>query len=219
MIKPDEEKVIIENPDNGELALEGLLAKPAETTPGSNKFPGVAICHPHPLYGGSMHNNVVEELCNTLASRGIYALRFNFRGVGNSQGGFDNGRGEKKDSLAALTFLAQHDNVDQERLGILGYSFGGAIALINGVEDERIIAIGAVSPSGLPDFTKCSKPRLVISGRKDMVVPAASITEQEGEIKGNGEGSLQIIEEADHFWFGYEEEISQKIASFFEEQL
>jgi alpha/beta superfamily hydrolase len=84
----------------GELKLEAAWHHPD----GMGPFPGVVVCHPHPLHGGDMSNNVISAICETLAKHSIAALRFNFRGVGNSEGEFGGGYQEQDDIAAALTF-------------------------------------------------------------------------------------------------------------------
>jgi alpha/beta superfamily hydrolase len=122
---------------SGELTLVGVLHRPQGTG-----LPAVAVCHPHPLYGGDMENNVVVSLCGALADAGVAALRFNFRGVGGSGGSHGGGIGERQDALAALDFLAGVAGVDGGGLGLAGYSFGALVAL--GAADER------ACPSGPP---------------------------------------------------------------------
>jgi len=101
------------------LQIQGLL----QSRPGDK---GVVITHPHPLYGGSMHNNVVESLVHAYQQAGYATLRFNFRGVGSSQGRYDDGQGEQEDVNAALHYLAeQGTNV----VDLAGYSFGAWVGL------------------------------------------------------------------------------------------
>ena len=100
--------------NNGSLKIEGLLRK----QPGEN---GVVICHPHPLMGGSMHNNVVEAIKDAFALQNYTTLRFNFRGAGNSTGNYDEGRGEQTDILSAHEFLKKSGI---EKIFFAGYSFG-----------------------------------------------------------------------------------------------
>ena len=85
---------------SNDLVLEGVVAS------GETPCPGVVVCHPHPLYGGDMDSAVVTTICRELETRGIASLRFNFRGVGGSQGTHDEGRGETDDLRAAISFLA-----------------------------------------------------------------------------------------------------------------
>src|SRR5579875_1176116 len=86
----------------------------------------LVVCHPHPLYGGSMDNNVVDALCDAALQEGLAALRFNFRGVGRSTGSYDNGEGEQEDVLAAVQ--AAGDRLSGAAIGLAGYSFGASVA-------------------------------------------------------------------------------------------
>jgi alpha/beta superfamily hydrolase len=99
------------------LTLEGLLHLPPVTP-----CPGVVVAHPHPQYGGDMHNNVVHALCRAVNSVGAAALRFNFRGVGASEGSFDNGVGEQRDVAGALEYLRALPEITA-RIALVGYSF------------------------------------------------------------------------------------------------
>lgn len=104
------------------LTLEGVLATPD----GAGPFPAVIVCHPHPLYGGSMDNNVVDGLCAGLARQSLASLKFNFRGVGGSQGSFAHGAGEQRDVSAALAYITTVHEIDTGRIGLAGYSAGAA---------------------------------------------------------------------------------------------
>jgi len=107
----------------GDLTLEGVCHLPEGTGP----FPVAVVCHPHPLYGGTMDNNVVYAVCQTLCQRGILALRFNFRGVGRSEG-MVGGMGDPEDVVAAISFIISMDRVDVARVGLCGYSAGAVAA-------------------------------------------------------------------------------------------
>ena len=97
-----------------EYEIEGLLTQRDEKK-------GVVVTHPHPLYGGDMYNMVVESIVHVYQMKGYSTLKFNFRGVGRSQGAYDNGLGEQKDVLSALSFLA---DLGMDRIDLAGYSFG-----------------------------------------------------------------------------------------------
>ncbi|MCH8980866.1 alpha/beta hydrolase [candidate division KSB1 bacterium] len=118
------------------LNFEGVVATPddadGKTPDGKSpegKFPGVVICHPHPLFGGNMDNNVVLALAFELVEQGFAVLRFNFRGVGNSEGEHTKGEKEHEEALGALEFMRAWQQVDSNRVGILGYSFGTGVIL------------------------------------------------------------------------------------------
>ena len=109
--------------NRGELRLEGVVGCPDEV---SGPAPGVVICHPGPAGGGNMNNNLVLSLYFALIDNGFIALRFNFRGVGSSQGIHSQGEKEPEDAAAALELLAASPDVDRDRIGMPGYSFGTA---------------------------------------------------------------------------------------------
>src|SRR5690554_4830659 len=119
---------------SGTLNLEGCLVIPQRVGTAA----GVVICHPHPLYGGSMANNVVYAVSRALTKKGIASFCFNFRGVGRSEGVHDGGQGEIDDTLAAIAFLADRSEIESGRVGLAGYSFGGAVALNAAMQSGRI---------------------------------------------------------------------------------
>ena len=201
----------------GELSLEGVLSVPEGTGP----FPAVIVCHPHPLYGGSMDNNVVDSLCESLARASFISFKFNFRGVGESQGIFSQGIGEQEDVRAAISFLIGVVEADSERVGLAGYSAGAGFAFPVGVEDTRIKALAAVSPPlSMFDFESlmdCSKPKLLISGNRDNFTYSNQFLGFCQDLPEPKE--CDIIEGADHFWWGYESTLASKVTAFFSRAL
>ena len=202
---------------SGGLSLEGILAVPEGTGP----FPAVIVCHPHPLYGGSMDNNVVYSLCETLAQASLVSFKFNFRGVGGSQGESGQGIGEREDVEAAITFISTVKEVDSKRIGLAGYSAGAGFAFPVGFNDARIKALAAISPP-LPmfkfDFLKgCLKPKLLISGSRDSFIPTDEFLEFCQTLPEPKE--YESIEGADHFWWGYESALAAKVVAFFRKVL
>jgi alpha/beta superfamily hydrolase len=201
--------------DSGGLRLEACLDLPKE---GSSPFPGVVLCHPNPAYGGEMHNNVIMAVTWALTEVGIACLRYNSRGVGNSQGELGGGLPERDDGRAAVSFLAEQPEVDPTRLGIMGYSFGGSIAMPVGEESNLIKVIATVSPvipAGV--LRDCPKPKLVICGDVDNMVLAERIL-QESE-KMSEPKIIKVFPGVDHFWWGYETEAAELVASFISEHL
>ena len=198
---------------SGDLTLVGVLHRPE-----GSGLPGVAVCHPHPLYGGNMENNVVLALCRGLAEAGIAALRFNFRGVEGSGGSYGAGFGERQDAGAALEFLAALPEVDAGRLGLAGYSFGALVAL--GVSAEGLRVVAAVSPpsGGLdPASVRVRVPTLLISGDRDDIAPAhrlPEIAERLGRLC-----EVRSAAGADHFWWGHEEDLTTAVLEFFRAQI
>ena len=194
----------------GGISLEGILHLPE----GKDVSPGVVVCHPHPLYGGDMENNVVITVCHVLVERSVAALRFNFRGAGASGGSFGGGVREQDDVKAALDYMASRTEIDAERLGLAGYSFGGAVAFAAACGDVRVKRLALVSPAlddaGWEQLKAYSLPKLVLLGEADSVVPFARFRKyfDEGE-------DFQAIHGVDHFWWGFEEEIGKRIGGFF----
>ena len=196
-----------------DLTLEGLFHRPH-----ARPHPAVVICHPHPLFGGDMHNSVVAAVCQALVEADIAALCFNFRGVGRSLGRFGDGVGERADAIAALAHLRQTEGVDPAKVGIAGYSFGAAVALV--AADEQVAAVAAISTPtfgrGIPELAiRC--PTLLISGDRDDVAPAGQLTAL-AEMLGP-QCQVALVRGADHFWWGHEGKVAQAVARFFHDCL
>ena len=201
----------------GEIKLEGLFYAAGTKTP----WPAVVVCHPHPLYGGSMHNNVTFAVAGALVKAGMAALLFNFRGVGGSGGRHGGGTAEQQDIAAALGWLQDEEDVDETRLGLAGYSFGGGVALPVACADVRVKAMALISPyfESPPAalLKECLKPKLIMGGGSDGMVPA-SVVEQYGR-EAAGPKTLEMVKGADHFWGGDEVEMAERVAGFFKEYL
>ena len=200
----------------GELTLEGMLHLPGSPAP----YACVVVCHPHPLYGGDMENNLVVALCFTLCENEIAALRFNFRGTGRSEGSFGGGVAEQEDVKAAISFVASREDVDPAGIGLCGYSFG-AIPSFLGLPPEQVQAIAAISPpislSPLHGLKESSKPKLLISGSEDNFTPLQAFDaffESLSKPK-----KRKVITGADHFWSGHEDKVAEVVSSFFVETL
>ena len=217
---------------SGELTLVGVLHRGSKLESRASNFelprPGVVVCHPHPLYGGDMENNVVVALCRILAGGGLTALRFNFRGVGRSGGSFGDGLGEREDARAALDFLAGAEGVDDERLALAGYSFGALVALTTMDErarpsDRRVRAVVAVSlPAGGTDIgsVRQGAPTLLISGDRDNIAPAARLTEMAASLQLlPPKDEVRSVAGADHFWWGHEEALGAIVLEFLRARL
>jgi len=198
---------------SSELLLEGILATPR----GDGPFPAAIVCHPHPLYGGSMDNNVVRGLVEALTQASFVALKFNFRGVGGSQGEFGQGIGEQADVEAAISFVSKLEEVDPQRMGLAGYSAGAGFAFPVGFDDTRIKALAAVSPPlnmfSFDFLQGCPKPRFLISGSRDDFTTAAEFLEFCQNLAEPRQ--CEMIEGADHFWLGYESHLAAKVTAFF----
>jgi uncharacterized protein len=163
-----EERVFF--PSTG-IKLEGLIHK--SEAPSARG--GVILCHPHPQFGGDMDNPVIHSGIHAAYEAGLSTLRFNFRGVGESQGTYAEGIGEKDDVRAAIECLDAIFGDRDRSLVLLGYSFGAWVGLPVAVQDERVKAMVAVAPPlEMFDFSflrGCKKKKLIIAGSRDLYCP------------------------------------------------
>lgn len=207
-LKLRREKVIIKS---SSLQLEGILAIPDGTGP----FGAVIVCHPHPLYGGNMHNNVVLAVCRGAGEHNLASLRFNFRGVGGSNGSFAQGIGEREDALSAISFVAQRPEIDPARLGICGYSFGSAVAFSSAVQDKRIKAVAGISPFIEPEglLSDYINPKMFLCGTQDGLIDTENLKKVISSLPDYKEA--HFIAGVDHFWIGTEHLVASKTGSYF----
>ena len=200
------------------LQLEGVVAQPDAMT---GPVPGVVICHPGPLNGGNMDNNVVVAVSVALADAGFTTLRFNFRGVGNSQGAHTKGELEHQEALGAMEFLAKWPGVDGNKLGLAGYSFGTSIILGNSDLQKRARVYALISPSiaRLEESSLRSnqRPKLVISGDQDRLIQSPQLDPVLASFAQPF--SCEFIPGADHYWAGQEEKMAGRVSQFFSEYL
>ena len=196
------------------LELEGVLHMPK----GEGPFPAVAVCHPHPLYGGDMHNDVVLAVCSGLARASMAALRFNFRGVGRSQGSHEDGIGEREDVVGALAYLEKASGVNPNRIGLAGYSFGSKVAFPVALQSGIVKALALVSPFLADDeweqMNGYAVPKLFLCGGEDNFISARQVKQRINGLPGTSR--CEIIPGVDHFWWGYEGEIADRVTAFFE---
>jgi len=190
------------------LSLAGPVGKlEALLNEGANSATHAAlVCHPHPVYGGTLHNKVVFHAMKSLHGFDFPVLRFNFRGAGLSQGEHDHGRGEVEDVQTALEWLDREFHLP---MIFAGFSFGAAVGLRAACPDERVDALIGLGLPVIPvddrhynyDFLQhCAKPRLFISGSRDQY---AARGEVERLVRALPEPKqLTIIEDADHFFEG-----------------
>jgi alpha/beta superfamily hydrolase len=191
--------------------LEAILWSPAS---GAHPRLAALVCHPHPLYGGTMHNKVVYQVAKTLDALGLPVLRFNFRGAGLSAGQHDHGRGELDDVRAALDFLAQE--FAEAPLLVAGFSFGCWMGLTVGCADSRITdLIGLGTPVNRTDFSflrACPKPKLFVHGAED---EHGDIAKLKALVKSlPGEQQLVVVSDADHFFAGKLPEVDTAITKW-----
>ena len=198
-----EEQVSIEGAG---ATLEGVLV------PGTASG-GVVITHPHPLFGGSMANNVVWTATRAFAARGMAALRFNFRGVGRSTGAYGGGIEETKDVAAALTFLKSRTAGPYY---VVGYSFGAFVAgraLLDGLEADGAIFISPpIAFMDLSFLPRVPGLRLIAVGDRDELCPLSSLEALLAE--GKTQPAVRVIQGTDHFWGGAEDQLFQTLRDF-----
>jgi len=190
--------------------LEAILWSPSKDKPSR----AAVVCHPHPLFSGTMHNKVVYHAAKSLDALGLPVVRFNFRGTGRSEGKHDRGEGERGDVRAALDFLAaEFPNVP---LLVAGFSFGCWVGLRAGCEDARVtslIALGA--PVNNADFSylaRCAKPKLFVHGANDIYGAVEKVKSLVASLPG--ENRLVVVENADHFFVGKLDQVDLAIAGW-----
>lgn len=200
------------HPDREGPRLEGRLHLPD----GLGPFPGAVICHPHSQYGGSMDVPLMAALCQGLARAGWAALRFNFRGVGGSEGRFDEGVGEVDDAAAALAFLAGQAAVKSTGLALVGYSFGALVGLEAARKSPLVGALAAVGLplESLPEgwLSDCTLPKLFIAGDRDHLCPADELEPWARTLAEPAE--VVILADTDHYLFGREAKVVEEVIRF-----
>jgi uncharacterized protein len=187
--------------------LEALLWTSSSAAP-----PFVAVvCHPHPLYGGTMHNKVVFQAAKALHSRGASVLRFNFRGVQRSEGAYDNGHGEQQDVRAAIDYLA--GEFPARPVLLAGFSFGSSVGLRVGCADERVerlIGLGLpVDNVDMSFLQGCAKPKLIVQGGNDPFGSRATLEALFAKLPEPKQ--LAFVEGADHFFTGQLDKVAGAI--------
>jgi alpha/beta superfamily hydrolase len=181
---------------------------------------GVAlVCHPHPLGGGTMHNKVVFRAASAFNDAGLVTLRFNFRGVGQSTGTHDEGRGEREDVSTALAYLAEQ--YPGKPITLCGFSFGARVGLEVGLTDERVTRlIGIGTPVDKYDFsflTGCRKPILFVQGDRDEFGAPDKLRKVIAQIPPDVDVQLVVIAGADHFFVDHLDELKGAITSWAKE--
>ena len=186
------------------------------------------VCHPHPLFGGTLHNKVVFHTMKALNSFGFPVLRFNFRGTGLSEGEHDHGIGEVEDVRTAINWL---DTEFHLPIVFAGFSFGSAVGLRAACADSRVQAVIGVGTPVAPvaadteeprvytfEFLKdCRKPKLFVSGARDQFGPLAKLQSMVDSLPEPKK--LVVIEGADHFFEGRLRELREAIENWIKESV
>ena len=190
----------------------------------NSNAPIAIVLHPHPLHGGNMNNRVVFIMFNNFVERGFSVLRFNFRGVGRSQGAFDNGVGELSDAAYAFDWMQQF-NSNSPFCWIGGYSFGALISMQLMMRRPEIEGFVSISPpAGTEDFSflaPCPSSGLIIHGDKDTHVPLDAVKKLAQKLDGqkNISVNLSIVKGADHFYKDNMDNLSKEVASYLDNSL
>ncbi len=200
-----EEKVFIK----GDITLEGLIHK------GEVSKKGAILCHPHPLYGGDMYNNVIQTLSKVFAKKGFTTLRFNFRGVGKSEGHYGKGTGEVEDVKTAYDYLLKI--IGEGDLVIAGYSFGAYVASLfaKSMKEKTFDLLLISCPVSFYrwDHLKDYEGRkILIGGEYDEIVPKSELLHLFNELS---EPKSLFFVKTDHFYFGKEDEIAKLVDKVF----
>jgi alpha/beta superfamily hydrolase len=225
-------RIVFDSRGSHPVQLEGML----HTVEGEGAHPAAVVCHPHPLGGGSMHNGLVRAIAGALAARGLLALRFNFRGVGRSEGQYDDGPGERADVAGAVDWLLTQPMVDGGQVAVVGYSFGAWVGASYAQNDSRVAAVAAVSmaawhydaefaranvPPNLgsasweldPDLLQSfARPKLLVVGDSDPFAPDWTLRDWASQLPPPTE--THIVPEADHFFLGRERQVGDLVGSF-----
>jgi alpha/beta superfamily hydrolase len=183
--------------------------------PGADEEPGICavVCHPHPLYGGTMQNKVVHTLARAMQELGAPSIRFNFRGVGASAGQYDGGVGEVEDALAVCAWARAHWRC--ERLWLAGFSFGSAVALQAAAVARPAALVTVAPPVGRIIVAPVPRPRcpwLVVQGDLDELVDAGTVRRWAGEFEEPPQ--LAMLPGAEHFFHGRLGELRSVVLGF-----
>jgi alpha/beta superfamily hydrolase len=190
--------------------LEARIEDPA---PGTVATVCGVVCHPHPLYGGTMQNKVVHTLARAMQELGAPTVRFNFRGVGASAGQYDGGTGELEDALTACTWARAHWRC--EALWLAGFSFGAAVALEAAAVAQPAALVTVAPPVGriiVAPMIRPSCPWLVVQGDRDELVDVAAVRRWVGEFEVPPR--IVVLSEAEHFFHGRLGELRAAVLGF-----
>lgn len=209
MAPPRAERLSLAGPAG---ALQALIETPANSAPGPVSAFAV-VCHPHPLHGGTMDNKVVYTVARALEQLGAPAIRFNFRGVGNSAGSYDDARGESEDALAVIAYARQR--WPGAALWLAGFSFGGAVAVrIAGVaRPERLVAVApGITLVSVTDAAPPTCPWLIVQGEEDEVVAPAAVKSWAQSLAPLAQ--LRMLPATGHFFHGRLHELRDAVLAF-----
>ena len=198
--------------------LQALIETPVIEGQGPQPVSAFAVvCHPHPLYGGSLDNKVVYTVARTLEQLGAPAIRFNFRGVGASAGSYDAGRGETADALAVIAYGRRR--WPNAALWLAGFSFGGAVAVRAAGEagPQRLIAVApGITTIAVTDAAPPACPWLIVHGDLDEVVPLEAVRAWADTLSPAPQ--MRVLPGASHFFHGRLNELRDEVLAFMASQ-
>ncbi len=185
--------------------IEGLISKQSVDK-------AVIITHPHPLYGGDMYNSVVETICSVYQGLSYTTLRFNFRGVGNSQGSHDNGKGEQEDVKSAIAFL---HNSGFKQIDLAGYSYGAWILALVSIKlvsrNDLVLVSPPIDFIDFQNVKKLTQLKYVIAGSNDNFADAGKLKKT---VNGwNSDCKFELINGSDHFFSGHLDNLKNTLIS------
>ncbi|MDP6823531.1 MAG: hypothetical protein QF554_09590 [Dehalococcoidia bacterium] len=195
--------------------VDGVIGQPS---PGEAPYPGVVVCHPHPLFGGDMNSSVVVAICDALAERGIASLRFNFRQSGDGE---TLNETSARDVEVGLQLLDGWEMVNSVRMGVAGYSFGAAAmarasAVLKPAKALAFVAppVAAIGKSTLSDD---NRPQYFVVGGRDRLVDPEELSDVVAGMKSLP--TFETLDGADHMLGGYERAVGERVADFMAENL
>ncbi|MCU0591552.1 MAG: alpha/beta hydrolase [Desulfobacterales bacterium] len=187
---------------SGKLRIEGMIATASSTR-------AAIITHPHPLYGGDMDNPVVTALQRAYSRQGFSTLRFNFRGVGESRGRYDDGTGERQDVAAALALMTDRGMTS---IDLAGYSFGSWVNTGLSTGFQRMLMVSPPvafmsfdPPAPIPTL------HLIVTGGQDEIAPAHMISTYKNQ--WNPAAIFEVLPDADHFYTGFIKNLQDAITA------
>jgi len=188
-----------------------------------NTSPIALVLQPHPQYGGTMNNRIVQEIYNIFVKNGFSVLKFNFRGVGKSDGTFDNGQGELSDAATALDWI-ERENQDYSQCWVSGFSFGSLICMQLIMRRPEVTKFIAIAPQpNVYDFTflaPCPTSGQIIFGEKDELVSKSSIQDLNNRLKSQKgiEVDFSEIKNSNHFFKDREKDLKKVIDKYIQKK-
>ena len=185
--------------------------------------PVAIVLHPHPQYGGTMNNKIVQLMYNIFLEKNFSVIKINFRGVGKSEGVFDNGQGELSDAAAALDWI-ERENLDYSQCWVSGFSFGALICMQLIMRRPEVNNFIAVAPQpNVYDFSflaPCPTSGQVVYSENDELVTKESIIELDKRIKSQkgGEVLFESVKSANHFFKNKEGDLNNVVSKYIEQK-